>query len=356
MLGDGQLMVGLLAVAALCVAVGVGLRPGSRGGWWSVGVAAVAVVASCAVALALPFASAAWVPFLAVWTVAVCGLRLVPAAALSAAPVAAIAWRSWREAGDPATVALNVAVAIAVFTISWTRTRQREARELAEAQRLVIELERARVDAHERRRETAAQLHDVLAHTLSGLMITLHGATAAARTSQGPADLLQRLDAATALARDGLVEARRAVETLHAETRESADPGDGDLAGWLDQALDRLRTGAAVDVTVAGSVAELPPQWSDLARSVLMEALTNTIRHAAGSPVRIVFTGPPHPGVSVLSVGDPERFTERHHPSGGHGLDGLAERAARLGATLHHGSSDDGFVVRLETAPMPASA
>lgn len=355
-LHDGQIAVGLAAVVVLCSVIGVGLRPALRGARWSPAVAATTVAASCVIALALPLPPAAWIPFLGVWAAAVCGLSLAPAAALGAAPVAVIAWRSWRAQEDPATVALNVAVAVAVFALSWARVRQREDRELAQAQRLVIELEQARTETRERQREVAARLHDVLAHTLSGLIVTLHGVRATARTSQVPAELVERLDAAIALARDGLVEARRAVESLHEESAEVADPGGDDLARWLDQALDRLRAGAGLEVSVTGAVQDLPPRWSGLARSVLMEALTNTVRHAAGAPVRITVTGAPHPGLSVLSVGDPDRFAERDHPGGGHGLDGLSDRARALGATVGHGPTDEGFAVHLQGASGPEAS
>ena len=128
------------------------------------------------------------------------------------------------------------------------------------------------------------------------------------------------------------------------------------LAPWLAKTLRQLRSGAGLDVMVSGDVEDLAPRWRDLARSVLMEGLTNSMRHAAGAPVRIVLT---KDVVHVTSIGDPTRFVDRGHASGKRGLTGLAERVSAAGGTLHYGSTAAGFELsmhmgtgRSETGPV----
>ncbi len=112
------------------------------------------------------------------------------------------------------------------------------------------------------------------------------------------------------------------------------------MSAWLEPTLKRLGTATELQVTVAGSPDDLDAGWTAIARSVVMEGLTNSLRHAAGAPVRIEFGAE---GLRMLSVGDPDGFTDREHDSGRYGLAGLAERVAAAGGRLTHGPCEEGF-------------
>lgn len=298
---------------------------------------AVIGVAGCVLyAFSAGLPAAVWVPFLGVAWAAGAALPLPAAVALAALPAAAVTVRLWQHA-DPLTVLIDLGGMALVFLLVQMRRRSREEAEFARAQAEVIKQERDRSAAVEHRREVAAQVHDVLAHTLSGLIVTLQGASVVARRDGASPELTQRLDDATALAKEGLAGARQAVEALH-----SGHPAD-DLGAWLDSTLARLRRSADLDVTVTGTVDDVPHGWRDLCRSVLTESLTNAIRHAPGAPVVIRLTAE---AVTVRS-GPARRPVDPAHRGSGHGLAGLQERVIGAGGRFRADEVDDGFEVRM---------
>lgn len=339
-----RLAIGWVAAAILIVAVwyfGV-LQPAARRNagltpW--IGSVTAAVSATVG-GLAFTSGSTTWIAFLGVVAAGAAPLPPTRIAMLTVPPTAAIVVHSWHLGHNAWTLAINVLAAVVIVGYMQARRHQRETAELAAAQREVIDTERARALAAERQREVAAQLHDVLAHTLSGLIITLQGAALAARVEGVSDDLTQRLHAATELAKDGLTEARSAVGSLRsgADTVRAAPAVP--LADWLDRTLERLRSTTDVEVTVTGSLDDIPPSWTEIVRSVLMEGLTNSLRHAVGAPIRIDATSRE---VRVISVGDVDTFVDRGHHSGGHGLTGLQERVAAAGGSLTCGPTDRGF-------------
>lgn len=310
---------------------------------------AASVVAACA----FHGGATVWLPYVGVAAAAMSQTPALVSALIALPSVATLGLLMWLQTHNAWAVCINMASAAAVFVFVQLRRRQREAAELAASQREIIAAERARTAVADQQREISAQLHDVLAHTLSGLIITLQGATLMAQRESSSAELTDTLRTATTLARDGLGEARAAVESLRDDSMSDQPEA---LAPWLAKTLRQLRSGAGLDVEVSGDVEDLAPRWRDLARSVLMEGLTNSMRHAAGAPVRIVLT---KDVVQVTSIGDPTRFVDRGHASGGRGLTGLAERVSAAGGTLHYGSTAAGFELsmhmgtgRSETGPM----
>ncbi|QTI69991.1 sensor histidine kinase [Gordonia polyisoprenivorans] len=302
----------------------------------SLGDSAIVIGAASVVGVAFAGGATVWVPQLGVAASALAPVALPMTAALAAVPMLALTvhWSQLHQSGW--TLAINLMVAVVVFGWVHLRRYRREVTEVAAAQQEIIDSERARAVEAENRRVLAAQLHDVLAHTLSGLIITLQGAALIARREGVSADLAEKLDTATNLAKDGLGEAREAVRSLRDGPAASAAP----LSAWLEPTLQRLGSATGLQVTVAGSPDDLDAEWTAVARSVVMEGLTNSLRHAAGAPVRIEFGVE---GLRMLSVGDPDGFTDREHDSGGYGLAGLAERVAAAGGRLTHGPCEEGF-------------
>ncbi|MFT4044530.1 MAG: histidine kinase [Gordonia sp. (in: high G+C Gram-positive bacteria)] len=333
------------AVAA-CAVVGVlvlSLRT-DPGVGYSARTAVILAVSTSAVALALPGGATVWIPYIgisaaggvyaaAAWK---CAATAIPGLVVLGAVTWSLTHNFWG-------VLINLVTALWVLLVMWLRVREREIAELAAAQREIIAEEHARAVAAEQQSAMAAQLHDVLAHTLSGLIVTLQGASLAARRESVSADLADTLSTAVELARSGLAEARAAVDSL----RGAAETDNQPLAQWFSRTIEYLRRGAGLSVSVTGAPADIPQQWHALARSMLMEALTNTVRHAAGAPVLIELG---QNMIRVLSIGNPDEFVDRNHLSGGHGLIGLAERVSAAGGSISYGATPQGFELTMRMA------
>lgn len=337
-------------------------REGTRE--WRLGELIALAAATVVVAAALDFHPALiWMPFFLVLA-AGRSLAPLPAVAICALPVAYLGMESWRESGSPVSAAANVVAAAGMLAYSLQRRRRRELDELAAAQREVIEQEQARADAAVLQREIGARLHDVLAHTLSGLVVSLTTASLQARAEGASPQLQERLDASTDLARSGLVEARRAVESLRggpvadrstpapapgprSASGESAPADDAPLTAWFAEVGERLQRAAGTQVRLDGDLTLVPGELAGVARAVLLESLTNSLRHSPGAPIDVrVRAG----GLTVVSAAG-ERVAapdSGEHPSGHHGIDGLRARVEAAGGHLVAGPEPAGWTVRWE--------
>lgn len=298
---------------------------------WTMGLGAAVLL------VALPSSGITWFAFVPIATVAR-SRDARSATALLLAPVAALGYACLHQHSPWPTLAINLGFAAVAIVLLQQRRRQLEAAEFAAAQAQVISQERARTATAEQQREIAAQLHDVLAHTLSGLIIALQTAGLEARREQASPELQQRLSAATELAKEGLRGAREAVESLHGAAAATAQP----LDEWLQGTVDRIRAASGVRITVAGEARAIPAQRDEVARAVLREALTNSMRHAPGLPVRITLA---ESQIRVLTVGDVSAAPRTDQVSGGHGLAGLRRRVETRGGRFEAGATADGWLV-----------
>lgn len=301
------------------------------------------VVASSVVGVAFDDSVTTWVSYIGVAVAGASRAGTRVSVLLGVVPLVALGLVGWLARHDWLAVVVNVGIGVSLLALLQLRSRQRDNEELASAQRAVIAIERDRAAAAERQRQVAEQLHDVLAHTLSGLIITLQAATLTARRQDASPDLVDRLTTATALARDGLSEARSAVESLHRGAAESTES----LEQWMELSVARLCAAVGLELTVDGSFGSMPAQWSELTRSVIMEGLTNSMRHAVGAPVQMTVD---EAGVEITSLGDRRTFIDRAHPSGGHGLDGLRRRVDSAGGVLEYGATERGYRLALRFA------
>ena len=245
---------------------------------------------------------------------------------------------------------------LGLVAVYWSVRSTRRAQQGAdEVERLLVELERSR-DAQVRaaalaeRQRLAREMHDVLAHSLSGLVVQLEGARLLA--AQDPADprLTVTVGRAHHLARSGLEEARRAIGML----RDDELPGPERLAS-LAAGFER-DSGTPCAFTVTGEQRNLDSATRLALYRVAQEALTNIRKHA--DPERAEVRLDYQPDSLRLAVEDfgprgpdagPATPPPRANPapSGGYGLTGMAERAELLGGTLTAGPSGDGFKVEL---------
>ncbi|MEV7244695.1 sensor histidine kinase [Streptomyces sp. NPDC093248] len=224
-------------------------------------------------------------------------------------------------------------VALAWMTGQWRRAQQ--ARVRAEARRAVVE-ERARI---------AREVHDVVAHTLS-VMVVQAGAADDVFTER-PDQARQALRAIETGARSALGELRlllRAFRPEEGEDEPGKPPGQRPSLARLEELADTVRaTGMTVRVYREGTLDGLPAAVDLAAYRIVQEALTNTLRHAAGADeVRVRVTAV---GESLeVTVVDNGRGRQAGSASAGsgRGLVGMEERARLVGGTLRAGSSPDG--------------
>lgn len=214
-------------------------------------------------------------------------------------------------------------------------------REQGEALRRAVEHERARI---------ARELHDVVTHNVSVMIIQAGAARKIMKTS--PEQAGEALLAVEAGGRAAMTELRHVMGLLTMADDdgggEGAD-GDVDLVGTdlelapqpgLDQLellVGRVRdAGLPVDLTVAGAFRPLPPGLELAAYRVVQEALTNTVKHASGATAVVtVEYGPQWLRVEVTDTGGPPGAGTA--AGSGRGLLGLRERLAVHDGTLHCG-------------------
>jgi len=265
---------------------------------------------------------------------------------VAGAAIAAVstAWLSNGRASI-AGIVLNDFAIVAFYVLSLFARRLRESNQRAEL--LLRELEQTRAAQAQaatlaERQRLAREMHDVLAHSLSGLVLNLEGAMLLA--DQGGADPQVRdaIHGAHRLARTGLQEARRAIGML----RDDALPGPRRLA---DLAAEfEADTGVPCRVTVTGTEAELGADARLTVYRVAQEALTNIRKHARAGRVELRLAYEPH-GTRLI-IEDFGGCSERPGPDEGtgYGLTGMRERAELLGGTLTAGPTDVGFRVELQ--------
>ena len=270
-------------------------------------------------------------------------VRLSPAVVGAAIGSVSAAWVS--NAGQPvAGIVLNDFAILAFYLISLLARRLRESSERAES--LLAELEQsraaqARAATLAERQRLAREMHDVLAHSLSGLVLNLEGAALLA--GQGGADprVGDAIERAHRLAKTGLEEARRAIGLL----REDALPGPERLPALA--AEFEADSGVPCRVLVTGEQRDLGTDGRLTLYRVAQEALTNVRKHAQAGRVEIRLTYESS-GIR-LAIEDFDRRGALPAPyqGTGYGLTGMKERAELIGGTLTAGPTGAGFLVEL---------
>ncbi|MFD4625461.1 histidine kinase [Streptomyces sp. NPDC058475] len=270
--------------------------------------------------------------------------------------------------GGPAyssTGVLAVAVFAVVVLLGTALRGRREARTQLVEQASLTEEERARRTLLEERSRIARELHDVVAHHMSVISIQ---AQVAPHLVENPTDeLKENLEGIRQNALEALTELRRVLGVLRSENPE--DPyGLGAGAGTAPHApqptLDRLDAlventrAAGLDVTteITGEQLPLAPGVELSAYRIIQEALSNALRHAPGSAVRVELWHFPR-GLQVRVVNSRPDRPAPPSPGAGHGLLGMRERVAMLGGTLVTSQTSCGgfavaaFLPRNGTAP-----
>jgi len=202
--------------------------------------------------------------------------------------------------------------------------------------------ERARA---EERNRIARELHDVIAHALTVLLLHITSARLAAEHDL--ADAARALAEAERLGRESLAEVRMAVGLLHqdGDTGPTAPlPGVGDLPALVE----RFQS-AGTDLTLAidGDTGRLPATTGLAVYRILQEALTNAVKHAPGSPTAVrLAVDASKVRLAVDSAAQPGTGT-------GVGLVSMRQRAELLGGSCQAGPGGRGWLVQ---AALPLDA
>ncbi|MFF0226761.1 sensor histidine kinase [Streptomyces sp. NPDC004629] len=224
--------------------------------------------------------------------------------------------------------------------------------ELAESRRLAL----ARAAVAEERTRIAREIHDVLAHGVTVMVLNAEGARLARDTDPGAPDRALRTIGTTG--RAALCELRRLLDVLRADEPPANAPQAGELHHFYGElsgggaTLDELR--ALVD-RLPGSRLELSGERDGVSAAlaeqtyrIVQEALTNVAKHASpGAVARVrVDLGTPGPERRVRIRVDNSAGTGSAPPalpaSAGRGLVGMRERAALYGGTVEAGPLPEG--------------
>ena len=239
----------------------------------------------------------------------------------------------------------------------WAQTdvaRRESQRLLTELQAAHAQLQRyaARVEEltiAEERNRIAREIHDTLGHTLTALDIQLE--LLVRLPSEKTAERQQATERARQLVKQGLADARRAVQALRPVALEVFS-----LPEAMVELVEEFKRTTAIESAweVEGRAAALPPRLALPLYRAAQESLTNIQRHAATTPrvaLRLCYE-PERVRLRVQNAPPVSPAAGASRAGSGYGLRGLRERVEALGGTFHAGADDSGgFAVEM-TLPL----
>ena len=230
---------------------------------------------------------------------------------------------------------------LAVFAIAWVlgdniRTRRAY---LAELEARAARLEREREERDERavaeeRSRIARELHDVIAHNVSVMVV--QASAGEELFDRDPGRARESLAAVASTGRAALTELRRLLGVIRPEEEGETGPAYAPQPGveYLDELVRQVReTGLNVELSVLGEPRALPEGVGLCAYRIVQEALTNTLKHADASRAEVSLRYVAD--ALELQVLDDGRGAPPVNGEGaGHGLIGMRERVALFGGEL----------------------
>jgi signal transduction histidine kinase len=278
--------------------------------------------------------------------------RLALTMGLCAAPLAQLRWPE-----EHSSTLGNVAIVIfqtVPFALAWVlgdsiRTRRAYFAQLEERNaRLEKEREaQAKVAVAAERARIARELHDVVAHNVSVMVVQADGA--AYVLDAAPDQAKKALETISSTGRQALAEMRRLLGVLRTgEHQEGGEYVPQPDVEQIEDLVEQCRgSGLPVDFKIEGTPRPLPSGVELTAYRIVQEALTNTRKHGgphAGASVRLVYFDD---GLGLLveddGKGAPHELYEEGGADGaGHGLIGMRERVGMVGGTLDAGPRPGG--------------
>jgi len=240
--------------------------------------------------------------------------------------------------------AFNIGFFAFAFVLLYGARRLRD--EQFRVRTLLTELEASRgrdlaAARTEERTRLARDIHDVLAHSLTALIVQLDSARMVLTEERASDEAVGSVLRARHLAQEGLDETRRAVGTL----RGDRVPGAQMLAGLVEEF--EQGSGVECEYSVDGEPLELPSPAQLALYRTAQEALTNVRKHAPANRVQVHLRYLAHGAELTVDDFGAAPPPTSNGASDGYGLEGMRERAELLGGSLEAGPRDTGFRVRL---------
>ena len=270
----------------------------------------------------------------------------VPLAVLLGAAFAALITIKSGEFGLQGFLQTMLSIGVAWALGDWARTRGMYAAAIEDRSRL-LELEReerARRAVQDERERIARELHDVVTHHVSVIVIQAGaGLTALDRRPEQARTALSAIDRT---GRQALTEMRRMLGIL-GESDAGPEAAREPMPGLdrLGELLEQVRAaGLPVEVAITGARRALDPGVDLSAYRIVQEALTNVLKHAAGARARVELTyEPTHLDIRITDEGGAGTRGIGGPGDGGHGVIGMRERAVLFGGTFESGPTPTGF-------------
>ncbi len=216
------------------------------------------------------------------------------------------------------------------------RSRSRLTAELHEAAVRLQEQREADADAAvaDERRRIAREMHDVVAHSVSMMVIQAGGARRI--LGRDPARAIEAAALIEQTGRDALKEMRHLLGVLHAGEDVAELAPQPTLRGLQGLVERSAAAGLPVELRIEGEGRELPSGLDLAAYRVVQEALTNALKHGGGSADVLVRFGEDELRLEIADTGRGASAAPRVEGSG-HGLVGMRERVRVFGGELHAG-------------------
>jgi signal transduction histidine kinase len=269
------------------------------------------------------------------------GRRAVVGALLVAAMALLGTLADWNR-GSLVDLLGNLVFFTGIFGGTWLAGQTVRRRRGRERDLILEREEKARAAVLEERTRIARELHDVVAHAISVIVLQARGARHA--LDEEPDDARGALDSIEATATQALGEMRRLLGLLRAGDEEVALAPQPSLAHIETLAAHVRDAGLPVEVRVEGPVRELAPGVDLSAYRIVQEALTNALKHAGDASARVLVRyGDEALELEVADTGG----GGANGTGSGHGLAGMRERVAVFGGELESGPRrEGGFAVR----------
>jgi signal transduction histidine kinase len=303
---------------------------------WPVPVLIIGLAIAVAIPTGASFSPAALAAIYAIasrrsWQIGVTGATVAALALALHRPL-------WGYELQPDVVVVGLALTGAALALGLYRASRREYLEQLRERATRLERERELLDAQaaaQERLRIARELHDVVAHDVSLIVIQAQalGQIANDPAARGTADTIAELG------RNAMSEMHRTLELMRADdpcAERAPQPGLDDLGPLLARARS---AGIKVELSVTGPGRPLPAGVELSAYRIVQEALTNVIKHSDASTASVELRyGDSRLELEISDHGtglDPGRHDS---PRAGHGLVGMRERVALFGGRFEAGS------------------
>ena len=292
------------------------------------------------IALSYPTVVLGLAPLISIYSVASQTPRERSAFALGASLILLIVATPLTDQNEDISTIVGNAVGLggAWLIGSFVYARQFYVRQLEER---TVQLQNAREELAEQavtqeRLRIARELHDLVAHSLS--VITLRSGVATHVMDEQPEEVRRSLKTIEEVSRNALEEMRRMLAMLrNGDADRLPLPGLGDLERLV---ASFEASGLVVDLSVSGGETALSPALELTAYRIIQESLTNVLKHASATKVRVVVQQAG--GFMTIEVVDDGVGSSPGDTDLGHGLVGMAERAQLFGGTFEAGPLPEG--------------